>query len=161
MNGRGRRMSWHRNLSSSAVPLLLCLFLLASLAGLAHALTTISSCGIYTTSNEAYVLSSDLTGNQSVTAPEYSANYRPCLKFNASNITVNCAGHSLTGTTRTNSMGIAVSGVNISVFNCTISNYSADLSAYRMNYSICQLACTHLKQHGHTKAGMSLNRRYI
>ncbi|MFH1222533.1 MAG: right-handed parallel beta-helix repeat-containing protein [Candidatus Micrarchaeota archaeon] len=111
---------------------LLAIILLLVVVQLSHAAPIeVSGCGIFTTSNQDYVLNQSIVGNLS-TVPV-------CLLFNASNISVNCAGYSITGNSP-DTIGIAIadpadffpplfsgSGIlqNVTLKNCNISNYTS------------------------------------
>jgi parallel beta-helix repeat protein len=86
--------------------------MVAVLAGSAHALTYVSSCGTLSTAGETYVLAQDITSAAGT-----------CLTLGANNIILDCAGHSITGT-GTSGTGISSgrsSGVTIK--NCLVSRF--------------------------------------
>lgn len=75
----------------------------------------ISSCFYANNPNQTYTLGANLTGNKSDAA---------CITVNATNVTINCAGFSITGD-EPSTIGIFVNGFTyITIINCVVANYT-------------------------------------
>ncbi len=76
---------------------------------------TINSCSVLDKPGTSYFLNESISGNLSSGR---------CLDIDAGNITLNCMGHTISGTYTGNTFGVYTSGTsNITVINCTILNY--------------------------------------
>ncbi|MFA6214576.1 MAG: LamG-like jellyroll fold domain-containing protein, partial [Candidatus Micrarchaeia archaeon] len=70
-------------------------------------------CGTLSTANSVYTM----TGNASVSG-------LTCLAVTVQNVTIDCAGYTMTGDNSNNTRGIYITGDNATVRNCIISNFS-------------------------------------
>jgi len=76
----------------------------------------VSSCIDLNTPNEVYILKNNIVGNQSDSK---------CIEILANNVTLDCAGYSITGNIPGSTYGVYVYNANnTKIKNCNISNYS-------------------------------------
>ncbi|MEW6035234.1 MAG: right-handed parallel beta-helix repeat-containing protein, partial [Candidatus Micrarchaeota archaeon] len=78
----------------------------------------VTGCAVLGTLGESYLLTQDVSG-----APNayYGGAYNACILINASDITFDCQGYSITpGTSATGPTGISLEGNNITVRNCRL-----------------------------------------
>lgn len=85
--------------------------------------TNVSGCMLIN-SNDTYELVSNLYG-----APISSS----CIRITASNVELDCAGHSITNNGVSNAIGIYGAGTNITIKNCVISSYKTGISTNGFN----------------------------
>ena len=76
-------------------------------------LTTSSGCGVLSAANTEYLLSANASINGST-----------CFTIGAANVTLDCAGFSITGNNSTSTYGIYSNQTNTTLKNCIISNFS-------------------------------------
>jgi len=87
----------------------------------------ISGCFYANTPNQTYTLSANLTGNKSDAV---------CITVNATNITIDCAGFSITGN-EPSTTGIFVDNfANITIINCVVNNYTNGFYLNNSNDSV-------------------------
>jgi parallel beta-helix repeat protein len=91
-------------------------FAVLLIAGLSFSLTTISDCAVLNTAGETYVLNQSASG---APYPYYSGSYTTCIQINASSITLDCGGNSIT-TTGNAAVEIEGLGTNVIVQNCVL-----------------------------------------
>ncbi len=75
---------------------------------------TAGSCGVLSTAGATYTL-----------AANYSINGSTCFTVSAANITLDCAGYSITGNNSTSTYGVYSTQSNTTIQNCNISNFSS------------------------------------
>jgi len=89
-----------------------------SIAFLTSATSAITSCQNISASG-VYALGDDLTGAGIDSGPQYSS-YSTCIRISASDVTLNCMGHSLSAD-GSNQIGIYSDGFsNLTITNCTV-----------------------------------------
>ena len=93
--------------------LMVALFAVLAMGGGVSATTTVSACGFLNTANEAYVL------NQSI-----AVNGSTCITFNATNITLDCGGFTITGNNTANTVGIYSTFANSTLKNCKVKAFN-------------------------------------
>jgi parallel beta-helix repeat protein len=104
------------------------LVLLLALGGLSFSVNVTSCQNI--SSGGSYVLTADLSGfPQGGFSPYVSYS---CLRVSASDVTLDCAGHSITGNGTSQATGVLIVGpvTNVTVKNCVISLYGEGIGAY-------------------------------
>ena len=94
------------------------LFLAAFLAlsGIASADTNLSACANLSTANENYTLNTSVSINGST-----------CFNISAENVTINCAGYSITGNNTSNTYGIYSNQNNTTIQNCVVSDFDISI----------------------------------
>jgi len=112
---------------------------------------TIGQCFYANNPDTVYNIAADLTGNKSDAI---------CVTINASNILINCSGHSVTGNTSGTIYGIATYAIgnveNVTIADCTVSNYTRDISLQFANYSVVRNNTVH----NATQYGIYLDNSY-
>jgi parallel beta-helix repeat protein len=105
--------------------------------GSALAVTGVTVCSVLDTPGETYVLANDLSGATTSAAP-FSG--MACVKITASDVTLDCAGHTITNDgTGGDTYGILTTGPlhDITITNCAgISRYTLGVQAYLTDDSV-------------------------
>jgi parallel beta-helix repeat protein len=101
------------------------LFFLTAISINASALTNISDCTTITSPGE-YVLTNDIIDSTDTI----------CIDIQASNVTLDCQGHTIDGIDSSDSIGINVNSVNnVSINNCIISDFELGTFVYSSSYN--------------------------